>query len=178
MNHPKLFVLLLFALIQNNLFAQKIPEGYVQAKIIQAKDLMIGSPTNILFNEELTHMIISYDSKPTYLRVFETQTWKKVNEIEIPGILYLGQSIMDCDDDEILYGDYGNNKPKFYAINILSDYREKAKKNKMPTETCGHVFQGNTKRREQTFRVKDKFIVVLNHPNRTIQILVKKVTRT
>jgi len=178
MYHPKLFAFLLLVIIQNNLFAQKIPEGYVQAKIIQAKDLMIGSPSNILFNEKLTHMVISYDSKPTYLHVFETKNWKRVNQIEVPGMLYLGQSVMDCDDDEILYGDYGNNKPKFYTINILSDYREKAKKNEVPTETCGHVFEGSSKRREQTFRVKDKFIVVLNHPNKTVQILVKKVKRT
>ncbi|BDS13432.1 hypothetical protein [Aureispira anguillae] len=172
------YLLLMFVASVNTLFAQKIPDNFRLDKIIQANDLPIGNPNAVLMTNDLKHLIISYEHKPTYLRVYETQNWEQVNQIEVPGVLYLGQSYIDCDNNELLYGDYGATKPKFYLLNILSDYREKVKPKDLPLQNCGHSFVGKTKLREQQFRIKDQFIIVLNHPKRTIEIFVKKVKRT
>lgn len=174
----KTIIFLFLNIFSSSLFAQKIPEDFVLKKIIQAKELMVGSPSSILFNESLSHMMISYDAKPTFLAVFETENFEKVNQIEVEGYLYLGQSFTDCDNNELLYGDYGKNNPQFYTINMLSDYIDKTKSKDVPTSKCGHAFQGLTKLREQTFYVEDKFIVVVNFPKKTVQVFVKKTKKT
>ena len=175
----KIIPLLVFVLIANSLLSQRAPEGYTLKKIIQAKDLMVGAPENILFNEKLGHAIISYyDGKKSYLAVYETENWERVNQIEVSNKIYLGQSHFDCDNEELLYGDYGSSKPKYYTFNILSDYKEKTKNKDLPSDECGYVFKGSPKLREQTFRVKEKFILILNHPKKMIQVFAKKVKRT
>lgn len=170
----KIFTLLAFIVLTFNSFGQTIPDGFVLKKVIQARDLVVGSPSSILFNESLSHMVISYDAKPTFLAVYETEKWERVNMIEIKEHLYLGQSYMDCENNELLYGDYGNNNPQFYTINILSDYASKTPKKDVPTQKCGYAFQGETKLREQIFNVKDTFYVVVNFPKKTVQVFGKK----
>lgn len=171
---PILF--LLFA--TSTLFAQDIPDNFRLQKVIQANDLIVDNLNAILVTQDLKHLIISYDHQPTLLRVYETKKWERVNEIEISGRLYLGQSHMDCDNHELLYGDYGNVNPKFYRINILSDYKTRIKNKEVPNKTCGYVFTGKTEFREQQFRVKNTFIFVLNYPKRTIKVFTKKIKRT
>lgn len=169
---------LLLLLFFSPLWAQKIPDNFKLEKIIQARDLLVGHPNAVLMSGDLKHLIISYDHQPTYLHVYETVHWERVNQIEVSGALYLGQSYMDCEQPELLYGDYGHHKPKFYGINILSDYKEKIKPKDLPTATCGYAFVGKSKLREQVFRIQDRFILVVNYPQKAIQVFVKKIKRT
>jgi hypothetical protein len=171
-------ILFLFVCFSINLKGQKIPEDFRLQKIIQAKDLISANPNGLLITGDLKHVMISYESKPTHLHIYETRDWKRINSIEVPNNLYLGQSKTDCEMPYLLYGDYGNSKPKFYSINIISGDRTKIKTKQIPEQTCGYPFSRKKGVHRQQFRVKSKFIFVIDFPKRTISVYTKKVTRT
>ena len=161
-----------------SLKGQKIPDNFRLQKIIKAKDLVSANPTGLLVTGNLKHLIISYESKPTHLHIYETKNWERVNAIEIPNNLYLNQSKTDCATPYLLYGGYGNVKSKFYSINIISGDRKKIKTKEIPEQTCGYSFSGKRKLGKQQFRVKGQFIFVLDFTERTIFVYTKKVIRT
>lgn len=169
-----ILILLFFASFST--FAQKMPDDFILLKVIQAKDLIIGAPSDIMFNEDLSLMIVSYDYKPTYLAVYDTEKWELSNQVEAPGMLLLGFSYLDCTNNELLYAYYDKNK--YNIINILSGFTEKVKTKDLPAEKCGHIFKADPKLREQKFLVKDRFFVVLNHPSKTVRVYGKKITKT
>lgn len=171
-------ILVLFICCSISLKGQKVPDNFKLQKIIQAKDLIAANPNGLLVTGDLKHLIISYDSKPTHLHIYETKNWKRVNAIEIPNYFYLGQSKTDCEMPYLLYGDYGNVKAKFYSINIISGDRTKIKTKEIPKQTCGYPFSGKSKLGMQQFRVKNELIFNINYPKRTISVYTKKVTRT
>lgn len=172
---PILYCLIFVVL---NLNGQEIPENFRLQKIIQAKDLIHASPSDLLVTGDLKHLIISYDSKPTHLHIYETKNWDRINTLEIPNNFYLGQSKTDCKQPYLLYGDYGNVQPKFYSINIVSGNRTRIKTKDLPEQTCGYPFSGKSRLGTQQFRVKSNFIFVIDFPKKNIRIYTPKVTRT
>lgn len=163
---------LLFCFASISLFAQKMPDDFVLLKVIQAKDLIIGAPSDFMFTEDLSKMIISYDYKPTYLAVYDTETWEQVYQVEASGMVLLGLSYLDCENNELLYAYYDKNK--YSKINVLSGFTLKIKTKDLPTDKCGYVYKGDPIQREQKFLIKDRFFVVLNHPAKTIQVFGKR----
>lgn len=174
----KISILCFFICSVFTLKGQEIPDNFSLQKIIQAKDLIGANPSDLLVTGNLKYLVISYDSKPTHLHVYETKNWERVNALEIPNNFYLGQSKTDCEMPYLLYGDYGNVQPKFYSINILSGDRMKIKTKDIPEQTCGYGFSGKSRLGRKQFRVKSDFIFVVDYPKRTILVYSKKVTRT
>ncbi|CAA6813051.1 MAG: Unknown protein, partial [uncultured Aureispira sp.] len=167
-----------FVCFSISLKGQKIPEDFRLEKIIQAKDLRTANPTGLLVTGDLKHLVISYESKPTHLHIYDTKNWKRINAIEVPNNLYLSRSKTDCEIPYLLYGNYGHSKPKLYSINIISGDRTKVKAKEIPEQTCGYSFARKQSVHRQQFRVKNKFIFVIDFPKRSISVYTKKVTRT
>jgi len=171
-------ILCFFICFSISLKGQEIPEDFRLQKIIQAKDLTTANPTGLLVTGDLKHVVISYESKPTHLHIYETKDWKRINAIEVPNYLYLSRSKTNCEMPYLLYGNYGRSNSKFYSINIISGDRAKVKTKEVPEQICGYSFARKKDAHRQQFQVKNDFIFVIDFPKRTISVYSKKVTRT
>jgi hypothetical protein len=171
-------ILFFFLCFPISLRGQKIPDDFRLEKIIQTKDLTSPNPRGLLMTGDLKHLVISYDSKPTHLHIYETKNWKQINTIKVPNSLHLRTSKTDCGMPYLLYGNHGKKQAKFFSINILSGDRTKIKTKEIPTPTCGYPFSRKDRLLRQQFRVKSKFIFVIDFPKSTISVYTKKVIRT
>ena len=155
----KIILICILALVTGKSFGQDIPSDYPLLTKIDKQD---GLPSEILVDSTISYLAILYELKPSYVEVYSTENWERIQTVKFKKPAYLFSSYFSLNNE--LY--IAHSKNKYRKVNLQTNETTDLDCSETP-HGCYYFDELNTKMKlfEETKTVQisnEKYILISN----------------